>query len=140
MRYVVAYLTAVFVHAQSCGYLYVAPTGTATAAGTPSDPLSLPAAVAQAAAGPVKHLRLAIGDYPLTAPLSLEDNLILEGGFDLSGPVPVKRNGGITRLRRLSGTPEANPCRLVAVQAIGKSGFELHDLYIEVENASYTAD
>jgi hypothetical protein len=64
----------------------------------------------------------------------------LEGGFDLSGPEPIKRSDGITRLLRQSGTPEANPCRLVAVQAIGKTGFELHDLYIEVENASYTAD
>jgi hypothetical protein len=126
--------------AQSCGYWYVSPTGTATAAGTPADPLSLQAAINQATSSPIKHIRLAIGDYPLSAPLNLEDNIILEGGFDLSGPQPVKRSGGITRLRRLSGTPEANPCRLVAVQAIGKTGFELHDLYIEVENASYTAD
>lgn len=126
--------------AQSCGYWYVSPTGTATAAGTPADPLSLQAAITQATTSPIKHIRLAIGDYPLSAPLNVEDNIILEGGFDLSGPQPVKRSDGITRLRRLSGTPEANPCRLVAVQAIGKTGFELHDLYIEVENASYTAD
>jgi hypothetical protein len=126
--------------AQSCGYWYVSPTGTATAAGTPADPLSLQAAINQATSSPIKHIRLAIGDYPLSAPLNVEDNIILEGGFDLSGPQPVKRSDGITRLRRLSGTPEANPCRLVAVQAIGKTGFELHDLYIEVENASYTAD
>jgi hypothetical protein len=124
--------------AQSCGYWYVSPTGTANAAGTPADPLSLQAAITQATSSPIKHIRLAIGDYPLSAPLNVEDNIILEGGFDLSGP--HKRSDGITRLRRLSGTPEANPCRLVAVQAIGKTGFELHDLYIEVENASYTAD
>ncbi len=126
--------------AQSCGYWYVSPTGSSTGAGTPANPLSLQAAITQAAASPNKHIRLAIGDYPLTAPINIEDNIILEGGFDLSGPQPVKRSDGITRLRRLSGTPEQNPCRLVAVQAIGKSGFELHDLYIEVENASYTAD
>ncbi len=126
--------------AQSCGYWYVSSAGTATAAGTPSDPLSLQAAITQAASSPIKHIRLAIGDYPLSAPLNVEDNIILEGGFDLSGPQPVKRSDGITRLRRISGSPEANPCRLVAVQAIGKTGFELHDLYIEVENASYTAD
>jgi hypothetical protein len=126
--------------AQSCGYWYVSPTGTPTASGTPSDPLSLQAAITQAATGPTKHIRLAIGTYLLNAPLSLEDNIILEGGFDLSGPEPIKRSDGITRLLRQSGTPEANPCRLVAVQAIGKTGFELHDLYIEVENASYTAD
>ncbi|MCX7763303.1 MAG: PKD domain-containing protein [Bacteroidia bacterium] len=116
---------------QSCGYIYV-PGGNVAA---------LQAAIAQAAAGPVKHIRLGIGDFLLNAPLNLEDGIILEGGFDLSNPAqPVKRSGGITRLRRVSGTPEQNPCRLVAVQAIGKSGFELHDLYIEVENASYTAD
>ncbi|MEN2992829.1 MAG: PKD domain-containing protein [Bacteroidia bacterium] len=98
-------------------------------------------AIANAAAGAPRFIRLEIGEYPLTAPLSLENNVVIEGGFDFSDPNnPVKRSGGISRLKRLSGTPEANPCRLVAVQAINKSGFELHDLYIEVENARYNED
>ncbi|MCS7188236.1 MAG: PKD domain-containing protein [Bacteroidia bacterium] len=140
-KYLSLWALCAWLYSQQCGYLYVSPTGTPGAAGTPADPLSLSAAIAQAGAGPVKHIRLAIGDYHLTNPLSLEDNIILEGGFDLSNPTsPIKRNNGISRLRRLSGSPELNPCRLVAVQAINKSGFELHDLYIEVENASYTAD
>lgn len=135
------WLAGAYLYAQSCGYFYVSPTVGAGGAGTPADPMPLATAITQAAAGPIKHIRLAVGDYNLTQPLSLEDGIILEGGFDLSNPAqPVKTSAGITRLRRLSGTPEANPCRLVAVQAIGKSGFELHDLHIETENASYTAD
>lgn len=126
-----ALLAWIWGQTESCGYIYV-PAG---------DVNALQNAIFQAAAGPTKYIRLEVGDYILSAPLNLEDGVILEGGFDLSDPQnPIKLSNGITRLRRASGTPEINPCRLVAVQAIGKSGFELHDLHIEVEDADYTND
>jgi hypothetical protein len=56
--------------AQSCGYWYVSPTGTPTASGTPSDPLSLQAAITQAATSPTKHIRLAIGTTFWMRPLA----------------------------------------------------------------------
>lgn len=104
------WLAGAYLYAQSCGYLYVSPTAAPGGAGTPADPMPLATAITQAAAGPIKHIRLAVGDYNLTQPLSLEDGIILEGGFDLSNPAqPVKQVQALRACAVLAVPPKPIP-------------------------------
>ncbi len=116
---------------QECGIFYVTPNGTGS--GTKTAPTSLPNALAAVAPGQ-SHIRLAAGNYPISAPLNLISNVTLEGGFNPA--TWVKSNVTPTRILRNNSNVEINPARLVAISAMNITGFHLHDITVEVADAT----
>ncbi|RMF46624.1 MAG: hypothetical protein D6750_10145, partial [Bacteroidetes bacterium] len=122
----------------ACNVLYVSPSGSATGAGTPADPLTLEAALdrLRCRKGLIK---LAQGTYLLSRPLTtLTDSVILEGGYDPAAGWVKRSTPGLTVLRRtatnVEGCGSGFP-RLTALQVHGAQAFRLQDLTIEVEAA-----
>ncbi len=122
----------------ACNVLYVTPTGSSTASGTPDEPTSLEAALARL---PCRKglIKLAQGTYILTRPITtVTDSIIIEGGYDPAAGWVKRSTPGLTVLRRtatnVEGCPTLSP-RLTAFQIHGAKAFRLQDLTIEVESA-----
>lgn len=120
-----------------CTIVYVTADGTPTGTGTRQDPKSIESAFSSAAAGTL--IRIAADTFYLSAPLSISaNNVIVEGGFmDESGWTKTSLQGATSIIRTVNN-PEGLPSqqRLVALQAVDKTGFEVHDLTILTENAN----
>jgi hypothetical protein len=122
-------------YGQECGIIYVTPTGANSGpAGTRANPASLSYALTLISPS-ARYLRLAAGTYTLNAPLVIRiDSVVIEGGY-VPGSGWQKTNTAITKLIRSTTNVEPNPPRLTAIQAIGRRGFRLQDLEIEVADA-----
>lgn len=121
-----------------CNVLYASPTGTATALGSKADPLTLDAAIVQAACfGTV--IKMAVGTYTIDNPITtLTNNLTLEGGFDPANGWKKTSLAGATKIFRSNLNVEdaaGLAPRLVAIHAIGQDNIRFQDLTIEVANA-----
>jgi gliding motility-associated-like protein len=116
---------------QECSIFYVTPNGTGS--GTKAAPTSLTSALAAIAPGQ-DHIRLAAGNYTISAPLNIISNVTMEGGFDPNSW--IKSNNTVTRIVRTNTNVEPNPARLVALSAVNVSNFNLHDMTIVVEDAA----
>ena len=79
---------------------------------------------------PTLHLQQ--GAYVLNSALNIPNNIAIVGGFDVDWN---KSNGATTTIFRSEQNPQTGPPRLIAVEAIGKSGFRLQDLTIQTANA-----
>ncbi|MCS6906162.1 MAG: hypothetical protein NZ576_12395, partial [Bacteroidia bacterium] len=81
---------------------------------------------------PNNRVHLAAGEYFISKPLRLVNNIFLEGGYDANWQ---KNSRSITRIIRTNQNTQQNPARLVAIEAINISGFSLNDLHIQVADA-----
>jgi hypothetical protein len=118
--------------AQECGIIYISPTGANSGpAGTRANPASLSYGLSLISPQ-ARYLRLAAGNYSIDAPITLAiDSIIIEGGY-LPSQGWKKSNTAITKIIRTAANVEPAPPRLTAIQAIGRRGFRLQDLEIEV--------
>jgi hypothetical protein len=122
-----------------CNVLYASPTGTPTALGSKADPLTLDAAIVQAACfGTV--IKMAVGTYTIDNPITtLTNNLTLEGGFDPANGWKKTSLGGshkdISALDLNVEDAAGLAPRLVAIHAIGQDNIRFQDLTIEVADA-----
>lgn len=121
-----------------CNLLYVSTTGTDTALGSKTDPLTLSAAIVKAACfGTI--IKMAIGTYTINSPITtITNNLTLEGGFDpANGWKKTSLAGATTILRSNIGIEDSlgNSPRLVAIHMIGQDNVRLQDLTIQVADA-----
>ena len=120
-----------------CTIVYVTADGTPTGAGTRQDPKSIESAFSSAAAGTL--IRIAADTFYLSAPLTIpSNNVIIEGGFmDESDWTKTSLQGATTIIRTVNN-PEGlpNQQRLVAIQALDKTGFEVHDVTIKTDDAN----
>lgn len=115
-----------------CTIVYVSSTGTPSATGTKEDPKTITDAFSSALDGNV--IRIATGTYLLSAPLVIAaNNVVIEGGFMQEIDWTKTSLAGATTIRRTTDSPEGslNQQRLVAMSAVGKTGFQVHDLTIE---------
>lgn len=119
------------VSAQECGVVYCSPTGSSNSAGTKADPTDLITGLSLAnSTNPTLHLQQ--GSYVLNSALIVPNNIAIVGGYDADWN---KSNGATTTIFRSEQNPQLGPPRLIAVEAIGKSGFRLQDLTIQTANA-----
>jgi hypothetical protein len=127
-------LTA-FTSFSQCNIRYVTTSGTPTGSGTKTDPIDISTAFATSGSGDI--VRIASGTYILSNPLTINgNNVIFEGGFLANDNWKKTSLVNTTILHRNTQNPEGtiNQTRMVAVQAVSKTGFELHDLTITTDN------
>jgi len=81
-------------------------------------------------------IKMAIGTYNISTPLTITSNLTIEGGYSADFATKTSTAGATTINRtavNVEGLPDAG--RLVALQATGATNFRLQDLTIRTENA-----
>jgi gliding motility-associated-like protein len=127
---VVFLLVGFIANAQQCNIVYITPNGNGT--GTKASPASITGGIALAAPG--SQLWLAVGNYTITNPINLLDNVTLEGGFDPANNWQ-KTNTAQTIITRSNANPQTNPERLVAVSCVNITGFTIQDVTIKTANA-----
>lgn len=128
----------------SCDIIYVTPSGGGTGL-IKTSPTTIQNALAMAACNAIV-IKMAVGDYSLTAPLSVNSFVTMEGGYNTAftlktsstGTTGVFPNRG-TRIYRTTTSPEgpAGNQRLTAISvSSGASYFRFQDLTIEVATAA----
>ena len=120
-----------------CQILYVTPTGQATSIGTMNDPMDLVTAFTTASSG--SYIRMAIGTYFISAPLSLAgQNVVVEGGFiDTLAWTKTSLAGATTIYRsNTNHSGPANSPRISAVELVSNTGFRFQDLTIQTQSAA----
>ncbi len=121
--------------AQQCNnVIYASPSGSATNAGTRTNPTTLPLAISTATAAGGGRIWLAAGTYTISNTLQLSSNTIIDGGFD---PVTwVKSNNTPTILHRDALNPLPSPANALGLfGALNATGIRLQDLTIIVDDA-----
>ncbi|GIV32520.1 MAG: hypothetical protein KatS3mg031_0055 [Chitinophagales bacterium] len=120
---------------QVCNNIYVTPAGTGSGL-TPSDPTDLLTAVSLAQCNNLT-IKMAIGTYTISNPLTITSNLTIEGGFDDANNWVKTSLAGATTIYRDTSNPEGLPLapRLVALYANSASYIRLQDLTIQVADA-----
>ncbi len=130
-------LSAFYVGAQSCTIIYVSTDGESDNPGSKDSPKDIVSAFADAQENVI--LRLAAGTYNLDAPLEILANGVrIEGGFIADEDWTKTSLAGATTIHRTANSPQgpAFMQRLVAIVAIGKSGFSMHDVTITTANGT----
>jgi hypothetical protein len=120
-----------------CQITYVTPNGNPNALGTMNDPMDISTAVTTAPNG--GYIRMAIGTYTLSSPLTfIANQLVIEGGFIDSLAWTKTSSAGATTIFRnntnISGP--VNEPRISAIELFSNTGLRLQDLTIQVENAA----
>src|SRR5690606_9715074 len=123
------------VFGQSCGVIYVTPTGASSgAAGTKANPASLAYGLTLAT-GTYNRIWLASGTYSISQPLQLVSNTTIEGGFD--AVTWIKSNATPSVIHRDNSNVIPAPANaLVGLSGNSVSNFRLQDLTIQVDNAN----
>ena len=124
-------LSAVYASAQTCQIIYVTTDGASGNSGTLASPKDIVSAFADAQDNQV--IRIAAGTYNLDAPLEIMANgLRIEGGFMAANDWTKTSLAGATTIYRTANSPQgpAFMQRLVAVVAVGKNGFSMHDITV----------
>ena len=126
----------------SCDIIYVTPAGGGTGV-TKSSPTTIQLALGMAACNAIT-IKMAVGDYSITAPLDITSFVTIEGGYNTAFTLKTSSTGTTgafpnrgTRILRTTTSPEgaAGNQRLTAINVIaGSSYFRLQDLTIEVQN------
>ncbi len=119
------------ISAQECGIIYVSTSGTPGGAATKANPVDLLTGISMATAS-MRTVRLQTGTYVLSQTVNLPANIILEGGFTANWE---KSNGAATTILRDPSNPDLNPPRLIAISAVNRQNFRLHDLTVQCSNA-----
>ena len=122
-----------------CDIIYVSTDGSINGNGSIDQPYDIFTAFEIVEEG--NTIRIASGQYFIDMPLEiLANNIIIEGGFNsLNEWKKSSALGALTQIIRNTSNIEGdlNEYRLTAFQAFNKSGFEFHDLYIEVLNMPF---
>ena len=127
-------LQSVFIFSQECGVIFVSPNGAGSgSAGTKANPASLDYGLTLVSPAN-KKIRMAEGNYSITSPLQMQDNLTIEGGFDVT--TWIKSNRNITKILRDNSNIQAVPPALIGINCFNISDFRLLDLRLEVEDAT----
>ncbi len=125
----------------NCVNIYASPTGSAANPGTQSQPTSLAQALSMAQCNNAV-IKLAIGTYNITSPLTIGSFVTLEGGFDPANSWTKTSLPGATTINRTTANPEGttNNQRLVAFYANSATDFRLQDLTITTANANLNGE
>ena len=128
----------------SCDVIYVTTSGGGTGL-TKSSPTTIQNALTMAACNAIT-IKMAVGDYSLTAPLNVSSYVTMEGGYNSTFTLKTSSTGTTgafpnrgTRIVRTTTSPEgtAGNQRLTAINVNpGSSYFRLQDLTIEVATAA----
>ena len=119
---------------QECEYIYVTSSGTSSSlAGTRSNPASLQYALSIVSSTD-SIIKMAEGTYWLDSTLNMVSNISIEGGFDSVSW--IKSNTTPSILYRKNTNISLSPDRLIAVNAVGKTNFNLTDLTIKTDSAA----
>jgi len=133
-----SFFAANFAFAQNCGGLatnysdiiHVSPTGGNSGAATAADPVNLLTGMGMLG-GNADKMYLQAGTYVLTAPLAMQSNVQLIGGFNVNW---VKDNTALTTIFRDTSNVQPGPPRLIAINCSGISNFRLEALTIRTSN------
>ena len=126
----ILFFSSTHLSAQECDIWYVTPNGVGV--GTKADPSSLQGALIGVAPG-LEHVRMASGTYTSDQQVDLVEGVILEGGYDPN--TWEKSNNDVTLIYRTNANITPGPDRIIAISAVGLSGFRLQDLEVEVQNS-----
>jgi gliding motility-associated-like protein len=118
---------------QECGIVYVSPNGAGSGlAGTKSNPANFTYGLTLTSPSD-SRIWMAVGNYTIDNTVSIASGITIEGGFD--GATWIKSNATQTIINRSALNPDIANLALVAFEAIGRNGFRLQDLNINVVNA-----
>lgn len=149
MRNLYSSLTIAFVmliglaaHAQQpCGFWYVSPSGSGTV-GTPDQPVSLDYALANV--DPSRnYIRMLGGNYPTPNKISMIDDVVIEGGYQISGADWVLNTNAPTNINITSSLETAQVGGVtvghhIGIEAVNVSNFVLRNLTVNVQMAGAT--
>lgn len=131
-----------FLFGQQCNILYVSPngaiSGTKGEVGTQDNPADINYAITLLTPE-IRHIFLANGLYELRYTFPIESGVILEGGFDESKNWS-KSNKNYSLIIRKAVNFSSDPLRLVAFDAVNKSGFRIQDIRLVVESVDKLSD
>lgn len=123
----------------ACGYIHVSPTGNDAFPGTELEPIqSLEQALLIASGDPSRnHVRLLEGVYNISNPVNIPDNIILEGGWQISSGLWRKNTSSVSTIN-FSGqeTINGNIAHVVGFKSNGTNNWLLQDLTINTVDAS----
>lgn len=125
---------------ETCGnglILYCTPTGTSSATGSTTSPMDIVTALSTAASMASDDtiiIRMAAGEYTVNGTtLNLVDNLIIDGGWDVTSTGVWTKGTGETTLTGNFGTViSGNANHRIALKSDGKQNWKLQDLSIDV--------
>ena len=121
----------------TCAIVYVSVNGLEANSGTIDSPKDIVSAFGTATENSI--IRISSGTYSLNAPLQIIANGIrVEGGFVESEAWTKTSLAGATTLNRTANSPQGAPFmqRLVALSAVDRSGFSIHDITITTADAN----
>ena len=129
---------------ETCGnglILYCTPTGTSSATGSTTSPMDIVTALSTAASMASDDtiiIRMAAGEYTVNGtPLNLVDNLIIDGGWDVTSTGVWTKGTGETKLNGTFGTVTSGSSsnaaiHRIAIRSAGKQNWKLQDLSVNV--------
>lgn len=127
----------------ACDFMYVSPTGLDIISnGGPDNPFAtLSYAVTQALANGKTYIRMLKGNYTETSIVSMFDNLVIEGGYVLSGSNWIKSSSTTAPAATsitFTGQEDANASsgHKAGIKADGVSGWTLQDINITTNAAT----
>ena len=133
---------------ENCGdglVLYCTPEGESSNPGSTTEPMDIVTALTTAASCTTKTatspviIRMKKGDYSISSMLDLTDNLIIDGGWDVSDTKVWTKGTGETKLKGNFGTtPSGNANHRVALKSDGSTNWKLQDISVNVTGYNYT--
>lgn len=136
---------------ETCGnglILYCTPTGTSSATGSTTSPMDIVTALSTAASMASDDtiiIRMAAGEYTVNGTtLNLVDNLIIDGGWDVTSTGVWTKGTGKTNLNGTfgtvtSGSSDNAAIHRIAIRSEGKQNWKLQDLTIDVKGYTYNS-
>jgi hypothetical protein len=121
----------------SCNYIYVSPSGTnVVTAGGPDVPYqTLSYALSQTSG--TRHIRMLAGSYTETSIIDIPSNIVIEGGFELSGGTWRKSTSSGTTINCSGQTDVSSSVgHVMGFRANGTSNWTLQDLMVYTADAS----
>lgn len=135
---------------ETCGnglILYCTPTGTSSATGSTTSPMDIVTALSTAASMASDDtiiIRMAAGEYTVNGTtLNLVDNLIIDGGWDVTSTGVWTKGTGETKLNGTFGTvtsgseDDKKAIHRIAISSAGKQNWKLQDLSVNVTGYNY---
>ena len=134
---------------ETCGnglILYCTPTGTSSATGSTTSPMDIVTALSTAASMASDDtiiIRMAAGEYTVNGTtLNLVDNLIIDGGWDVTSTGVWTKGTGETTLTGTfgtvtSGSSDNAAIHRIAIRSEGKQNWKLQDLSVNVTGYNY---
>lgn len=131
---------------ETCGnglVLYCTPSGTSSGTGSTTEPMDIVTALTTVASCTTKNatspviIRMKAEDYNISSTLELTDNLIIDGGWDVTSTGVWTKGTGETNLNGTfgtvtSGSSDNAAIHRIAIRSEGKQNWKLQDLSVNV--------